>query len=176
MMLHTTTKTVNIFQVQISSLARRFKINLKFRKVKKSLSNPRYKELLNRYNQLKNVKLEDKDTKDLLPINLILGASDYAKIKTKTAPKIGKIGEPIAELTTFGWIIMSSGEENDLTSLYLTQSSVADYEQLCKLDVLGLQDTETKIGDLVYHRFKNQLKRGKDGCYETGLLWKQEQK
>ena len=33
-----------------------------------------------------------------------------------------------------------------------------------------------EIGDLVYHRFKNQLKRDKDGCYETGLLWKQEQK
>ena len=28
----------------------------------------------------------------------------------------------------------------------------------------------------MYHRFKNQLKRDKDGCYETGLLWKQEQK
>ena len=69
---------------------------------------------------------------------------------------------------------MSSGEENDLTSLYLTQSSTAAYEQLCKLDVLGLQDTENKIGDLVYHRFKNQLKRNKDGCYENGLLWKQE--
>ena len=27
----------------------------------------------------------------------------------------------------------------------------------------------------MYHRFKNQLKRDKDGCYETGLLWKQEQ-
>ena len=27
----------------------------------------------------------------------------------------------------------------------------------------------------MYHRFKNQPKRDKDGCYETGLLWKQEQ-
>ena len=72
---------------------------------------------VNRYNHLKSVKLEEKDTKDLLPLHLILGTSDYAKIKTRTAPKIGKIGEPIAELTTFGWTIMSSGEENDLTSV-----------------------------------------------------------
>ena len=35
------------------------------------------------------------------------------------------------------------------------QSSAADYEQLCKLDFLGLQDTDNEIGDLVYHRFKN---------------------
>ena len=28
---------------------------------------------------------------------------------------------------------------------------------------------------MVYQRFKNQLKRGKVGCYETGLLRKQEQ-
>ena len=124
MMLPTTTKTVDIFQVQISSLDGRFIINTEVNKVEKltllPLPNPKYEELLNRYTHLKNVKLEDKDTKDFLPIHLILGASDYAKIKTRSAPKIGQIGEPIAELTTFGWTIMSSGEENNLTSLYLT--------------------------------------------------------
>ena len=180
MMLHTATKTVDIFQVQISSLDGCFIINTEVNKVEKStllsLPNLKYEELLNRYSHLKNVKLEDKDTKDFLPIHLILGASDYAKIKTRSAPKIGKIGEPIAELTTFRWTIMSSGEENNLTSVYLTQSSAADYHQLCKLDLLGLQDTENELDDLVYHRFKNQLRRDKDGCYETGLLWKQEQK
>ena len=136
------------------------------------MPNPKYEELLNRYSHLKNVKLEDKDTNDFLSIHLILVASDYAKIKTRSTPKIGQIREAIAEPTTFGWTIMSPGEKNNLTSLYLTQISAADYEQLCKLDVLGLQDTENEIDDLVYHRFKNQLRRDKDGCYETGLLWK----
>ena len=179
MMLGTITKTVDIFEVRISSLDGRFEINAEVNKVKKSklllLLNPKCEELLNRYNHLKSVNLEGKDTKDLLPIDLILEASDYAKIKTRTAPKIGKIGEPITELTTFGWTIISFREENDLTSLYLAQSSVAYYEQPCKLDVLVLQDAEDEIGDLVYQRFKNQLKLGKDGCYETGLLRKQEQ-
>ena len=36
---------------------------------------------------------------------------------------------------TFGWIIMSSGKENDLSNLDLAQNSAADYEQLYKLDV-----------------------------------------
>ena len=180
MMLHTTTKAIDIFQVQVSSLDGKFKITTEINKVEKStlllLPNPKYEELLKRYNHLKNIKLEDKDTKELLPIHLILGASDYSKVKTRTAPKIGNIGEPIAELTSFGWTIISSGDENDFTNLYLTQSSAADYEQLCKLDVLGLQDPGSEIDDLVYQRFKNQLKRNENGCYETGLLWKQDQK
>ena len=44
----------------------------------------------------------------------MLGASEYAKIKTRTAPKIGKIEELIAELTSFWKTMVSSGQENDL--------------------------------------------------------------
>ena len=61
-----------------------------------------YDQFLSRYNHLKNVKIEDKETKDLLPIHLILGVSDYVKIKTRTAAKIGNMGEPITELATPG--------------------------------------------------------------------------
>ena len=35
---------------------------------------------------------------------------------------------------------MSTGTEQDLTSMNLTQTSSGDYEQLCMLDVLGLED------------------------------------
>ena len=44
--------------------------------------------------------MDDEDTKQELPIHLILGASEYSRIKTQTKPKIGKAGEPIAELTS----------------------------------------------------------------------------
>ena len=54
MMLHTTTKTVDIFQVQISSLDGRFEISTEVNKVEKSkllsLPNPKCEELLNRHN------------------------------------------------------------------------------------------------------------------------------
>ena len=36
---------------------------------------------------------------------------------------------------------MSPGKEADISSMLLTQTAAADYEQLCKLDVLGIQDT-----------------------------------
>ena len=48
---------------------------------------------------------------------------------------------------------------------------------MCRLKLLFTPNNiGNKINDLVYKIFKNQLKRDKDGWYETGLLWKQEQK
>ena len=63
-----------------------------------SLGNPRYKGLLERYDHLKGVMKDDVDDEEL-PVHLILGTNEYAQIKTETRPKIGKPGEPIAELT-----------------------------------------------------------------------------
>ena len=51
--------------------------------------------------------MSDQDTKPELPIHLILGASEYSRIKTNTKPKIGQSGEPIAELTALGWSMMA---------------------------------------------------------------------
>ena len=56
--------------------------------------------------------------------------------------RVGEIEEPIAEQTRFGWTIMSSGAEVDIENMFLTQTSVADYEELCRLDVLGLEDID----------------------------------
>ena len=103
---------------------------------------------------------------------MILGASDYSRIKTNTQPKLGQPGEPVGELTTLGWTIMAAGEEADLSSVYFTKSSAANYEQLCSLDVLGLQDQPNESQQSVYQDFKQQLRRSEEGWYETGLLWK----
>ena len=45
--------------------------------------------------------MDDMDTKDFLPVHLILGVCDYTKIKTETTPLIGAANEPIAEKTKF---------------------------------------------------------------------------
>ena len=42
-------------------------------------------------------------------MHLILVAREYAKLRTESAPKIGEPGEPVAQLTKFGWIMMSPG-------------------------------------------------------------------
>ena len=71
-----------------------------------------------RYNHLKGVEIDDVDLKRELPVHLILGTSEYARIKTETTPKMGKPGEPIAELTRFGWTLLSPGSEPDLTKMF----------------------------------------------------------
>ena len=117
--------------------------------------------------------MTDGDDKPELSVHIILSVSDYAIIRTETRPRIGSPGESVAELTKFGWSIMSPGKEVVISSMLLTQTAVADYEQLCKLDVLGIQDSA--IGDQanVYDEFKEQLKtRSAEGWYETGLPWK----
>ena len=46
--------------------------------------------------------MNDMDKKTELPIHLVFGASDYAKIKVQEMPRVGQLGELVAELTRFG--------------------------------------------------------------------------
>ena len=50
--------------------------------------------------------MEETDTKELLPIHVILGANEYTKIRTAGYQRAGAVGEPMAEQTRFGWTIM----------------------------------------------------------------------
>ena len=67
---------------------------------------------------------------------------------------------------------MSSGAEVDSQNMFLTQTSIGDYEELCRMDVLGLQDTPIGDQDVVHQEFLEQLKRSPEGWYETALPWK----
>jgi hypothetical protein len=51
---------------------------------------------------------------------------------------------------------MSPGEEIDVNEMFLTQTSSADYESLCRLDVLGLQDSPTGDQGEIYKEFQEQ--------------------
>ena len=46
-----------------------------------TLPNPKYNEIINKTNCLGGIQMYDTDTKNLLPIHILLGASDFAKIK-----------------------------------------------------------------------------------------------
>ena len=68
---------------------------------------------------------------------------------------------------------MSPGKEPiDITNMLLTQTSHVDYEELCRLDVLGLSDTPTNDQRNVYSEFREQLQQDEEGWYETGLPWR----
>ena len=64
------------------------------------------------------------------------------------------------------------GGEAGRVRVYLTRSSSTDYEELCSLDVLGLEDKPAGDQQAVYSEFQEQLVRHPEGWYETGLLWK----
>lgn len=55
-------------------------------------------------------------------------------------PRIGKAEEPFAELTNFGWIIMSPGCQSASTSAHLTRTMKADFERLWSLATLALEE------------------------------------
>ena len=67
---------------------------------------------------------------------------------------------------------MSPGREHEASTTFLTQSTSVDFEQLSRLDILGLADSSANDQDVVYSEFKEQLIHHPDGCYETGLPWK----
>ena len=134
-----------------------------------SIDNPNYRELPDKYPHLRGVYVNDNDTKARLPVHVILGSGEYARIKTETKPRIGEDNAPIAELTKFGWFIMSPGQEFDKSVMLLTQTTQSNYEELCKLDVLGLRDSADQDQTVVFEEFKERLTRSPEGWYETIL-------
>ena len=62
------------------------------------LENPRYVEVIVKIHHLGGVEMLDKDQKPELPVHLVIGTNEYTQIKTKSPPKIGHQGEPIAEM------------------------------------------------------------------------------
>ena len=54
-----------------------------------------------------------------LPIHVILGVSNYVKMKIQMSLRVSKMNEPIPKQTKMGWVTMSLGRESDL--VYYTQ-------------------------------------------------------
>ena len=68
--------------------------------------------------------------------------------------------------------ILSPGKVFDTTHMLLTQTSQPDYEELCRLDVLELNNTLQHDQGEVYKEFQEQLLRSDEGWYEAALPWK----
>ena len=95
-----------------------------------------YRTILVKYPDLKEIKMNENRTKATHPIHIILGASDFTKIKTQERPRIGQIGDPVAELTKLRWVIMGPGKESSYYNVLLRTTAINTYKELCSLDVL----------------------------------------
>ena len=117
--------------------------------------------MIEQYNHLEGVEMEDDAEKPELPIHVVLGANIFCKIKMKKEPRVGGSGDPVAEITKFGWVLMSPGSEIQ-SRVYLTNLR-HDYDRLCSLDVLGLENRTQGGQDVVYEEFNEQLRRDEEG-------------
>ena len=109
--------------------------------------------------------------KHLFRFTLCFVVGNTQELKQKPDPRIGQENDPIAELTKFGWFLMSPGKEFDKNIMLLTQTNQTNFEDLCRLDVLGLHDTPDHDQSSVFHEFKERLMHLPEGWYETTLPW-----
>lgn len=176
MLMSSKAARLETYDLELQSVDHQFSLSVKATKVNKtellSIDNPNYRALIEKYSHLKGVNVNDNDTKASLPVHVILGSGEYARIKTETRPRIGQDNDPIAELTKFGWFLMSPGKEFDKNIMLFTQTSQSNYEDLCRLDVLGLRDMADHDQSMVFDEFKERLTRSPEGWYETTLPWK----
>ena len=176
MLISSQVTKLEVYDTVVESLDGNYQFCVKLTKVNKgellSIDNPKYEQLIDKYPHYQGVKIADRDVKEQLPVHVVLGSGEYARIKTNTKPQIGRDGEPVAEKTKLGWFIMSPGSEFDHNTMLLTQTSQSDYEDLCRLDILGLADAPEHDQGVVHAEFKEQLERSPEGWYETGLPWR----
>ena len=163
--------------MEITNTKGDFTINTEVSKVDRaeliSMPNPHYKDIIQTNTHLQGVQMEDSDNKEYLPVQVILGASEYANTKAKGDVKVGQNGEPVTKYTTFGWVIIAGGKKRTSNYLMLTRSAEADHTELCSLDVLGLKEDVSNGNNDIYQRFKDRLGRNEEGWYETSIMWKQ---
>lgn len=57
--------------------------------------------------------------------------------------------------------------------MFVARSTIADFEALCLLNVLGIQE-KIEINGTAMQEFQDQLGRSPESWYRTGLLWKPE--
>ena len=100
-----------------------------------------FKKRWSNVEKLAGITMDDNDQKKELPVHIVLGASDYSRSKTMTKTK-----------NWLNWVTSSWTDttmmHHYLTRLWIgkfikhavTRRSTCDNEELCRLDVLGIED------------------------------------
>ena len=145
-MLHTIPTHLEIYEVQVTNVEGDFTVNAEVSQVNKpNLISPNqcYKDVIQKYSHLKGTHMNDNDEKMKLPMHVIIGASEYAPIKTKQNIRIGNRGEPVEEHTAFERTIISGRQKTTQHLMLLTRSKEEDYTELCQSDVDKQRDIQS---------------------------------
>ena len=84
------------------------------------------KNLREKYNHFRGLYIpESKDGKD--EVHILFGDPTFIEMRTGQCRK-GKVGQPIADETIFGWAV--HGDKSELDHSYFVQTTNDDYEKL----------------------------------------------
>ena len=93
MLMANTVKVFNTYELEISDDNCTFTLETEVTQVDRdviiTIPNPQYQDVIKKYSHLKGVKVIDEDTKKEVPVQIILGTSDYSRIKTFTETRVG---------------------------------------------------------------------------------------
>ena len=122
--------------------------------------NPKYRELQNAYVHLKDLQINEHDLKNELPFHLILGISDYTKIKKKATKSESSWGTDSWIELKFVWVIVSPGQEIGVTNILLSKTSLHDHKKLCSLDCPDIEECLRWISKIISNIIQDQTKEG----------------
>ena len=136
------------------------------------LPNPKIKKLKKRYPHLQGLHFADeKDTRDQLPIHILLGTKEYPRIRTTTSPIIGpdQENDPGAEFTVFGWVLYGKTvvDTTFVDRNFMLNSAEQEFELLCSTDILGLSEPSPR--EEYHSKFAETIEQTEEGFYETDL-------
>ena len=180
-MYGTVTRRVEVYKAKITSdVVEDFEMDLMCingeKEILTFLPNPRIKSLKKKYDRFRCLSFSDEGAMDdMLPVHLILGTSDFQRIRTTEPLVLGPNPDcdPGAEFTMLGWTLSGKivGSEVGTEKGFFANSTKDEFEQMCSLEVLGLADKIENDADF-HENFKKNIERMDDGSYQTRLPWK----
>ena len=104
-------------------------------------------------------------------IHILIGDPTFTDVRTGNCRK-GQQGQPIANETLLGLAVHEERRENDQS--YFTQTTNEEYEQLYRLDVLGVEDRKEFDQEEIMQEFMEDRKHQAIGRYKVKVPWIEE--
>ena len=178
-------KTMEVYKIQLRSIVNEETLDIECINAEKYvltfLPKPCIDQIKKNNHRLRRlVFCEETIQSDLLPVHIVLGVTDYQRIRTGEPPVIGTNPDrdPGAEFTKFGWALFGVNPlgkvGEDTAKQFFLRNGQEEFEKLWLLDVLGVSDPvdSTQCG---HSDFKAQISRYGEGYYEARLPWKASQ-